>query len=118
MVNIIDHLFCVKCPRYTAGCEHQKCSALVKLEEKCERDWRGMPIWDLNEKQKQLCQNWGDIGNYLSDAHDDIINKLGCSERAIIMILQQGGSLGWRLYQAMPEVIDPLLKRIIKSEGN
>jgi hypothetical protein len=34
MVNMTDHPFCVKCPRYCEACEHVKCSAIVEIAKK------------------------------------------------------------------------------------
>ena len=68
-------------------------------------------------KPLRLCQDPSDISRYLSDAYDDTIAVMSTSQRAIITLLQQGGSWAWRMYEAMPDVIDPLLKRIIQQES-
>jgi len=71
----------------------------------------------IKKTHPRLCQDQADIGKYLSDAYDDAIAGMSTSQRAIITLLQQGGSWAWRMYEAMPDVIDPLLKRIIQQES-
>jgi len=85
------------------------------------RSMLNMPVKSTNPveplKPLRLCQDQADIGTYLSDAYDDAIAGMSTSQRAIITLLQQGGSEAWRMYEAMPDVIDPLLKRIIQRES-
>lgn len=65
---------------------------------------------------KRLCQCAADINHYLSEAYDQTIGQLSASERAIVTLLKQGGSWGWRVYEAIPDVIDKILKRITVLE--
>jgi hypothetical protein len=66
------------------------------------------------EKKTRLCQDQSEIGNYLSDAYDANIAVLSTSQQALITIMRQGGSWAERVYDAMFDVIDPLLKRIVR----
>jgi hypothetical protein len=51
----------------------------------------------------------------LGDIYDANVDVMSSSERAIIRLMQQGGSWAERVYQAIPEVVDELIRRATKQ---
>jgi hypothetical protein len=100
---------------------HDELEKAIKHLLKTVREDRKSPeardikiILPSKPKDKRLCKDWADIGNYLSDAYDANIDVLSTSQQALITLMRQGGSWADRVYDAMWDVIDPLLKRITR----
>lgn len=64
---------------------------------------------------KPTCKDMREVLALLGDAYDVNINALSSSEHVLIRLMQTGGSWAWRVYQAIPDIIDPLLRRIVKE---
>jgi len=51
------------------------------------------------------------IMHALGDIYDDNVDVMSASEQAIIKLMQQGGSWADKVYEAMPDVVERLVKR-------
>lgn len=89
--------------------------AVLFFKRTCTQQAPSEPKAEPAQKYKPLCKDSTELGHLVSDIHWQKVDVMSTTEQLCAKLMAVGGAITWRVYEAIPEYIDRILKRVIEE---